>query len=278
MNKGILLLLLLLGFSSASAEGLSDGGAIPFGIALPQTEESKAAEPVAGQQDNDQQPVRGGKLRVLISPDRQARLSAMMAGRLVSMPLKAGAAFKKGDLLAGFDCSEAKAEHDMASARLAKATYVLESQKSLQALGAVSDLDLEIAGADVREAEARAKQTGVVVERCRITAPYDGRVVRLTANQFEMINPGTPVIEIVESANLHLEMFVPSRWLGWLRNGHVFSLKIDELGVDAKARVTTIGSRVDPVSQTVLVRAELVDRPAGVLPGMSGYAMIGEQD
>ena len=211
MNKGILLLLLLLGFSSASAEGLSDGGAIPFGIALPQTEESKAAEPVAGQQDNDQQPVRGGKLRVLISPDRQARLSAMMAGRLVSMPLKAGAAFKKGDLLAGFDCSEAKAEHDMASARLAKATYVLESQKSLQALGAVSDLDLEIAGADVREAEARAKQTGVVVERCRITAPYDGRVVRLTANQFEMINPGTPVIEIVESANLHLEMFVPSR-------------------------------------------------------------------
>ena len=278
MNKGILLLLLLLGFSSASAEGLSDGGAIPFGIALPQTEESKAAEPVAGQQDNDQQPVRGGKLRVLISPDRQARLSAMMAGRLVSMPLKAGAAFKKGDLLAGFDCSEAKAEHDMASARLAKATYVLESQKSLQALGAVSDLDLEIAGADVREAEARAKQTGVVVERCRITAPYDGRVVRLTENQFEMINPGTPVIEIVESANLHLEMFVPSRWLGWLRNGHVFSLKIDELGVDAKARVTTIGSRVDPVSQTVLVRAELVDRPAGVLPGMSGYAMIGEQD
>ncbi len=278
MNKGILLLLLLLGFSSASAEGLSDGGAIPFGIALPQTEESKAAEPVAGQQDNDQQPVRGGKLRVLISPDRQARLSAMMAGRLVSMPLKAGAAFKKGDLLAGFDCSEAKAEHDMASARLAKATYVLESQKSLQALGAVSDLDLEIAGADVREAEARAKQTGVVVERCRITAPYDGRVVRLTANQFEMINPGTPVIEIVESANLHLEMFVPSRWLGWLRNGHIFSLKIDELGVDAKARVTTIGSRVDPVSQTVLVRAELVDRPAGVLPGMSGYAMIGEQD
>ena len=215
---------------------------------------------------------------MLISPDRQARLSAMMAGRLVSMPLKAGAAFKKGDLLAVFDCSEAKAEHDMASARLAKATYVLESQKSLQALGAVSDLDLEIAGADVREAEARAKQTGVVVERCRITAPYDGRVVRLTANQFEMINPGTPVIEIVESANLHLEMFVPSRWLGWLRNGHVFSLKIDELGVDAKARVTTIGSRVDPVSQTVLVRAELVDRPAGVLPGMSGYAMIGEQD
>jgi RND family efflux transporter MFP subunit len=215
---------------------------------------------------------------VLISPDRQARLSAMMAGRLVSMPLRAGAAFKRGDLLAGFDCSEAKAEHDMASARLAKATYVFESQKSLQALGAVSDLDLEIAGADVREAEARVKQTAVVVERCRITAPYDGRVVRLTANQFEMINPGTPVIEIVESANLHLEMFVPSRWLGWLKNGHVFSLEIDELGTEAKARVTTIGSRVDPVSQTVLVRAELVDRPPGVLPGMSGYAMIGEQD
>jgi multidrug resistance efflux pump len=145
-------------------------------------------------------------------------------------------------------------------------------------LGAVSDLDLEIAGADVREAEARVKQTAVVVERCRITAPYDGRVVRLTANQFEMINPGTPVIEIVESANLHLEMFVPSRWLGWLKNGHVFSLEIDELGTEAKARVTTIGSRVDPVSQTVLVRAELVDRPPGVLPGMSGYAMIGEQD
>jgi hypothetical protein len=93
-----------------------------------------------------------------------------------------------------------------------------------------------------------------------------------------MINPGTPVIEIVESANLHLEMFVPSRWLGWLKNGHVFSLEIDELGTEAKARVTTIGSRVDPVSQTVLVRAELVDRPPGVLPGMSGYAMIGEQD
>ncbi|MCK5874099.1 MAG: efflux RND transporter periplasmic adaptor subunit [Alcanivoracaceae bacterium] len=278
MTKRLLLSTLLLCCSLAIAEGASDGGAIPFGIALPETDQSGAAELSASQENKEKEPVRGGKLRVLISPDRQARLSAMMAGRLVSMPLKAGAAFRKGDLLAGFDCSEAKAEHDMASARLAKATYVLESQKSLQALGAVSDLDLEIAGADVREAEARVKQTGVVVDRCRITAPYDGRVVRLTANQFEMINPGTPVIEIVESANLHLEMFVPSRWLGWLKNGHIFSLKIDELGIDAKARVTTIGSRVDPVSQTVLVRAELVDRPAGVLPGMSGYAMIGEPD
>lgn len=213
-------------------------------------------------------------VRVLIVPPREAKLSALMEGRLTSMPKAPGAAFRQGEVLAEFDCRSQKAEMAMSAARLEKAQRAYESQQSLVKLNASSNLDVAMAKADLAEAKARHQQTEVNVDRCVIVAPYAGWVVRRAANQFETVAAGTPVIEIVESGALRLELLVPSKWLRWLKAGQSFKVHVDEIDRDVPARISSLGSRVDPVSQTIAVRAELVQQVPGVLPGMSGSAIF----
>lgn len=215
-------------------------------------------------------------VRVLIVASREAKLSAQMDGRLVSLPKGPGASFARGELLAEFDCNNQRAELAMATARLEKTQSTLDSQRALQKLNAVSPLELALAEADVAEAKARRQQAEVGAGRCRILAPYAGRVVRRVANEFETIGPGATILEVVENGPLRLELLVPSRWLAWIRTGTTFRVRVDEINREVPARVTSIGSRVDAVSQTVSVQGVFTETVPGVLPGMSGNALFPE--
>ena len=65
---------------------------------------------------------------------------------------------------------------------------------------------------------------------------------------------------------------MPSKWLRWLKVGSPFRVLIDETGRRYNARVTIIGARVDPASQSVEVLGEFNEKPADLLAGMSGAA------
>ena len=60
------------------------------------------------------------------------------------------------------------------------------------------------------------------------------------------------------------------RWLAWLRAGQALELAVDETGRTVIAEVHTTGAAIDPVSQSVSVRASISASDASLVPGMSG--------
>lgn len=213
--------------------------------------------------------------RFITKSPQEAQLASQMSGKLLRFLVQDGASFRKGDRLVEFDCAERQAQLDRARASYDKAEKTEASQKQLRSLKAISDLDYEIAAASLREAKADVTMAQAQVGQCAITAPYAGRVVRRIANQYENMTVGTPVIQIVETGPLRLELLVPSSWLRWLKKGTEFSIQIDELGVTYKAVITGVGARVDAASQTIDVRAGITGQAPGLLPGMSGTADFG---
>ncbi len=213
--------------------------------------------------------------RFITKSPQEAQLASQMSGKLLRFLVQDGSSFRKGDKLAEFDCSERQAQLDRARASYDKADKTESSQKQLHDMKAISDLDYEIAGATLREAKADVALAQSQVSQCFILAPYAGRVVRRIANQYENMTVGSPVMQIVETGPLRLELLVPSSWLRWLRQGTVFSIHVDELGVTYKATVTSVGARVDAASQTIDIRAGISGQAPGMLPGMSGTADFG---
>lgn len=214
-------------------------------------------------------------VRFVIQPPREAQLASQMNGRLDRFLFVDGASFRKGDRLAEFDCAERKAQLDKARAAQEKAEKTEIAQKQLRDLKAISDLDYDIARATLREAQADVAMASSQVSQCYIVAPYGGRVVRRIANQHEHMTVGAPLMQIVESGVLKLELLVPSNWLRWLKKGTEFRIHVDELDTDVKGRVTSLGAKVDAASQTIDIRAEIVGSAPGLLPGMSGTADFG---
>lgn len=215
------------------------------------------------------------RVRFVIQPPQEAQLASQMSGKLLRYFHAEGAAFRKGDRLVEFDCEERKAQMEKALATRGKAEKTEISQKKMLDLRAISDLEYEIAKANLAEAGAEVAMAQAQVNQCYIQAPYAGRVVRRIANQHEHMNIGTPLMKIIESGPLRLEMLVPSTWLKWLKPGVEFSITIEELQRTAKARVISLGARIDPASQTIYVRADFMQEIPGLLPGMSGIADFG---
>ena len=77
-------------------------------------------------------------------------------------------------------------------------------------------------------------------------------------------------MKILDDDSLEVEMIVPSNWLRWLEPGINSPIVVDETGRSYDIRITRVGARVDPVSQTVRLYANFKEETLDILAGMSG--------
>ena len=61
-----------------------------------------------------------------------------------------------------------------------------------------------------------------------------------------------------------------AKGLAWLKVGYKFQVRIDETGMSYPAKITRVGARIDPVSQSVKVAAVIDGQFADLIAGMSG--------
>ncbi|MEN2991706.1 efflux RND transporter periplasmic adaptor subunit [Tistrella sp. BH-R2-4] len=210
--------------------------------------------------------------RGVLEPAAEAVISAEIAGRITDISVTEGASFAKGALLVRFDCTLYEAQLAQARAQSAGAKAELDNARSLARLQSIGQLEVQLAEARLAEASAAIRLHSATVERCRISAPYAGRVVARLAQPAEGVAAGDDLLAIVSDGAPRLRLIVPSNWLAWLQPGQRFSFDVDETGGTVQATVTAVGARVDQVSQTVAVLASIEEGGRDLLAGMSGTA------
>ena len=214
------------------------------------------------------------EIRVQIVARNAASLAAPMSGRLTEFPLRDGDRFTQGQVIARFHCGEQEGAAARARALLHEKREVLNTNSRLQKLGTGSNLDFQVALAQVEEAAAQVQMATVAVDNCAVQAPFAGRVAAVAARRWQFVPLGAPMIDILDDKALDVEMIVPSRWLSWLGQGAEFNVAIDETGKTYPAVVDRLSGRVDAVSQTVKLYASLKNPGPELLAGMSGQALL----
>lgn len=215
-----------------------------------------------------------GDIRAQLRPIDHTALSSEIAGKIVQLPVREGDHFNKGDILVGFDCSVYRAQLVHSAAAQTGAAVKLKSSEELAKLNGISQTDLAAARSQFTMDQAESALNGAMVHRCQIAAPYSGRVSAVRVQRYSFVQEGTPLLEIYDDSVLELEMIVPSRWLAWLKPGYGFTMRVDEVARDYRAEVTRISASIDPVSQTVKIFGRIVGTQDGLLPGMSGTALL----
>ena len=208
-----------------------------------------------------------------LSPLFHTVLSSEIGGKIKRLGYREGDSFKVGDTLVSLDCSIYNAHLQKAQAEADIAEKVYAISQRLDQLNGNSLLELEQTAANrsIAKAELLLMQTNV--SHCTIKAPFKGRIVTWLAEPHQYVSSGTPLLEIVDPINLEIRLIVPSQWLIWLDEQTEFNFLVEEIGVTYAARVTQIGSVVDPVSQSIPVAAQITSGPQQkLLPGMSGRA------
>lgn len=211
-------------------------------------------------------------IRVLMIPAAETTLVAPMVGRIDRLNVQLGSAFRSGQSLVSFDCSESDARLRMAQAELASAKEQYDAKLRLQALNAAGDVEVQMAASAAERAKAQIAVNQTQTRLCRVDAPFAGRVVKIHVKQFQGTNVGQAMVDIVSSGPLKVRLNAPSRWLQWLKVGTPFEVVIDETGKSYPANVSAINGRVDAVSQSIELEAQVRGAFPELLAGMSGNA------
>lgn len=214
------------------------------------------------------------EIRVQLKPTQEARINSPMSGQISDVSVHDGDSVKKGQSLITFKCDEQQSLMEQASARAERQQSLLAASEKLFTLESISETELKVNRAEFAEANAAHQLAKNHVKNCTIKAPFSGRVSYLAVKDYYSAQEGEYLIEIVGGDNLEVEMIVPSHWMRWLKAGTEFKVSIDETTQHYPSKITRLGGRVDPVTQTIKAYGLIKDNHPELLSGMSGYALF----
>ena len=213
-------------------------------------------------------------IRAQLMPRRYTTIAAEIGAKISALPVVEGGAFRAGQLLVQFDCTLQRSQLEKAEAELDGAEQTLKSNLRLEQLNSVGQLELDLSKSAANKAKAEVNANKAVLGKCQVAAPFAGRVAEQKVREQQYVQPGQPLLDILDDSVLELEFLVPSGWLRWLKVGGGFEVQIDETRKTYPAKFTRIGARVDPVSQSVKVAAAIHGKFPELMAGMSGKVLI----
>ena len=155
-------------------------------------------------------------IRAQLAPRQYTTLAAEIGAKVQRLAVTEGGAFKKDQLLVQFDCSLQQAQLNKAHAGQNAADKTWRANQRLAQLNSVGKVELETSQAEVQKAAAEVAASKALLDKCRVTAPYAGRVAEQKIREQQYAQPGQPLLDIIDDTALELEFLVPSRWLVWL--------------------------------------------------------------
>jgi len=119
-------------------------------------------------------------------------------------------------------------------------------------------------------------QADALVSKVGIRAPIDGTVADIAVSQGSYVSPNDPLLSILNTDHLHLELDVFEQDLPQIKKGQKIAFKLSEYGKkELKGEVYLIGKQLDPEKRTVRVHGHIEDLDSATLAvGMFVEAQI----
>jgi len=210
------------------------------------------------------EPATGGK------PAASSKIAAPITGILTRTHCEEGQVVKKGALLFELDTRSvdaliAKAEVavEFAQKNFARKQQLNASDNISRKLYDEAEQLLQSARKDFLNAQTQR-------ELLQVKAPLSGTVAAIHFKVGEAISPNTVLADLIDLDRLDIAIHVPSREAAMLRLGQRVEAGIDSIQPE---KLAFISSQVDPLTDTVLVRA-ILNKNSGLRPGQFVNARI----
>jgi multidrug efflux pump subunit AcrA (membrane-fusion protein) len=192
-----------------------------------------------------------GEVEAVSKPSADATLSFVKGGRVVQVSVKEGDTVSSGALLA-------RQDDRMAVVELAQTNVDLKRFEEAKKKGAATEWEIE-------HTRLKHDQLKIEVELMRLVSPMDGRVEEVAIDPGEAAQPLTPVIRVVKTDPLWIDVPVPLGQARGLRPK--MPARVSFPGKQqAVGHIVHVSAVADAASGTLRVRVEVPNpsrRPAG---------------
>lgn len=231
-------------------------------------------------QHSTAQPIeRAVVLRGRTAAARQVEVRAETSGRVVSEPLRRGAAVAAGEVLCQLDAGTRPARLAEARARLAEAELNARAAERLSEGGFASDVRAAQAQAALQSAEAAVAAAEEELERLVIRAPFAGLLETDAAELGSLLQPGALCATVIQLDPIRLVGFVPEAQVDQVEVGAMAGARLTS-GRVITGTVTFLARAADPATRTFRVEITVANADGRIRDGQTvevGIAATGTE-
>lgn len=224
----------------------------------------------------------------------KASVNSLYSGVIKSLLIQPGNYVRKGQTIATIanpDFIQAQSEYLSVNSKIVLAELEVKRQRDLNAGNAGALKNLQSAETELRTLrtlkstlEQQIKLMGINPERLSngklisvlsISSPISGVVSNVIVKMGSYVDVSTPVAEIVDNSQLHLDLFVYEKDLPKLKNNQLIHFTLtNNPGKEYDAQIYSLGSSFEGESKAVTVHAKVQGDKTGLIDGMNITAVI----
>ena len=195
-------------------------------------------------------------------PVREGQLLAELEGEeLAQQVLRADASLAVAEATLAqreAELENARAEGKRAADLFAQGLMSVQAQQTAETRARVVQSQLALAEAQVRQAKAAHEELRIRQQQTQIRSPLDGWVARRYVHPGALVNPNTPLVNVLRLSTMVTQVSVPERDFAKLQVGNQATVAIDALGGRSyEGRVARISPLLDPTTRSGSVEIEI---------------------
>ena len=204
-----------------------------------------------------------------LSADESVTLSTTVTEIVSEINFQDGEQVDEGQLLIRLEDAEEQAQLRASQALREERRNASNRATQLQDRNLAARADVEDSQSRLRQAEADIQAIEAQLANYQIEAPFSGRVGFRNISVGALVTPGMDLVTLDKLDVMKLDFSVPEVFLGRLAPGLMLNATTAAFPDDIfSGEIATIGTRVDPVTRSINVRAELDNSDGRLRPGM----------
>ncbi len=207
------------------------------------------------------------------APNRQARLGAEVAGKIVSLNIKKGQSVKRGQVIANIDKRDLGIQLQRAEAMLTVKQKEFNASKSLKNKGLQGEVAFATAQAALVDARANLSNVQTALRHTEVKAPFDGIVDHHFIELGDFVGIGDPISTVIDLDTLVIEADVSERHIQHLVEGLKAGVRT-VTGQHYQGTLRYIGHVSSVSTNTFPIEIEIDNRESRMPAGISAEVLL----
>jgi membrane fusion protein (multidrug efflux system) len=247
-------------------------------------EQQKTATPAANQQRQAAQaraiPVEMARAQVGSVQDVVEAVGTARANEAVTLTPKVSGIIKRfaftegqrvraGQIIVELDASEIEAKLQENRAMRENTARLHDRAQKLIQTRSIAQARLDDLEAQLNASDARIRAEEARLADYSVRAPFDGRIGLRRLSVGALVTPGTEIATLDDTTSIKVDFRVPESALRAVKVGNKVEARSPAYPDRVfSGTVTTVGTRVDPATRSIELRADIPNRDDALKPGM----------
>lgn len=229
-----------------------------------------------------------------VPPQNEAVITTTIGANISQIKVIEGDYVKKGQVVAYIthpDIITIQTDYLQTLNKLSFLEQDFKRQQTLYDQGVASGRDYQQAKATFNSTSGLAKgytsqlrllglspqqiKVGNIAESAPLRSPINGYIEKVFVKSGQYAQPQTPLIEIVNTEHIHLDLMVYEKDISKVKNGQTVRFNVESIGnTELTAKIYSVGKTFEDGPKALHIHAEIENKNNQLIPGMYVNAQI----